>query len=285
MSDATVSAPSIPSPTIRPREAANFGAQAAQWWDPKGSSAMLHKLNPVRLGFVRAAVDRHWGGDRESRHPLAGKRALDVGCGAGLLCEPLARLGAAVTGVDAAAESIAVARAHAKAMGFPQSEKSARAEPVEARLAQPPAPRPSTGSGRADVGKIEYFVGELAVLGLGRFDLIACMEVLEHVADKPAFVAQLAAHLAPGGLLVLSTPNRTPASRALLVGAAEAVGMVPRGTHDWRDFVTPEELAALLADAGLAITEMRGIAFSPLKGLHLSSDLSLDIVLAARHAA
>ena len=111
------------------------------------------------------------------------------------------------------------------------------------------------------------------------------MEVLEHVADKPEFLAQLAAHLAPGGLLVLSTPNRTLASRALLVGAAEAVGAVPRGPHNWHDFVTPEELTALLADAGLEVTEMRGIAFSPAKGLHLSSDMSLDIIFAARHAA
>ena len=211
---------------------------------------MLHKLNPVRLGFIRAAVDRHWGGDPRSRQPLAGKRALDVGCGAGLLCEPLVRLGAEVTGVDAAAESIAVAMAHAEAMGL----------------------------------AVDYRCGELSSLGLGTFDLVTCMEVLEHVADKPGFVAQLAAHLAPGGLLVLSTPNRTPASRALLVGAAETVGLVPRGTHDWRDFVTPEELTALLADAGLGVTEMRGIAFSPGKGLHLSSDMSLDIVLVAKHA-
>jgi 2-polyprenyl-6-hydroxyphenyl methylase/3-demethylubiquinone-9 3-methyltransferase len=209
---------------------------------------MLHKLNPVRLGFVRDAVDRHWGGDTRGRRPLAGKRALDVGCGAGLLCEPLARLGAEVTGVDAAPESIAVAREHAAAMGL----------------------------------AVDYRSGELAALGLGRFDLVTSMEVLEHVADKPAFVAQLAAHLAPGGLLVLSTPNRTPASRALLVGAAEAIGRVPRGTHDWHDFVTPEELEALLADAGLTVTEMRGIAFSPLKGLHLSADMSLDIILSAK---
>ena len=250
MSDATVSAPIITSPTIRPGEAAHFGAQAREWWDPKGSSAMLHKLNPVRLGFVREAIDRHWGADRDSRTPLAGRRALDVGCGAGLLCEPLARLGAAVTGVDAAAESIAVAKEHAAAMGL----------------------------------AIDYRSGELSSLDLGQFDLVTSMEVLEHVADKPAFVAQLAGHLAPGGLLVLSTPNRTPASRALLVGAAEAVGMVPRGTHDWHDFVTPEELEALLADAGLQVTEMRGIAFSPLRGLHLSSDMSLDIILAARRA-
>ena len=248
MSDATAGAPSIPSPTIRPHEVAHFDSQAAEWWDPKGSSAMLHKLNPVRLGFVRAAIDRHWGGDSRGRQPLAGKRALDVGCGAGLLCEPLARLGAAVTGVDAAAESIAVAKAHAEAMGL----------------------------------SIAYRSGELASLDLGQFDLVTCMEVLEHVSDKPGFIAQLAAHLTPGGMLILSTPNRTPASRALLVGAAEAVGMVPRGTHDWHDFVTSEELTELLADAGLAATEMRGIAFSPMKGLHLSSDMSLDIILAAQ---
>ncbi len=238
-----------------------FGAQAAEWWNPRGSSAMLHKLNPVRLGFVRAAIDRHWGGDRDSRTPLAGKRALDVGCGAGLLCEPLARLGATVTGVDAAAESIAVANAHAEAMGLLDI------------LAHDP-----------QSGTVRYLSGELSELGLGQFDLVTNMEVLEHVADKSAFAAQLAAHLAPGGLLVLSTPNRTPASRALLVGAAEALGMVPRGTHDWNDFVTPEELTALLTDAGLAVSEMRGIAFSPMKGLHLSSVMSLDMIVAARHA-
>ena len=236
--------------TIRPSEAAHFGAQAAAWWDPKGSSAMLHRLNPVRLSFLREAIDAHWAGDRRSRRPLEGKRALDVGCGAGLLCEPLARLGAQVTGVDAAVESIAVAEAHAAAMGL----------------------------------AIDYRSGELATLGLGQFDLVTSMEVLEHVADKPAFLSGLAQHLAPDGLLILSTPNRTLASRALLVGAAEAVGAVPRGTHDWNDFVTPDELVALLDDAGLAVTAMRGIAFSPLRGLHLSADMSLDIILAARHA-
>ena len=243
MGDATVTAA-----TIRPHEAAHFGAQAGEWWNPRGSSAMLHRLNPVRLGFIRAEIDRHWGGDPRARQPLDGKRALDVGCGAGLLAEPLARLGAAVTGVDAAPESIAAAGAHAAAMGL----------------------------------AIDYRSGELAALALGSFDLVTCMEVLEHVADKPAFMAQLAAHLAPGGLLVLSTPNRTPASRALLVGAAEAVGAVPRGTHDWHDFVTPEELTELLGEAGLAAGTMRGIAASPLKGFHISDNMALDIILAAK---
>lgn len=250
MSDATGTAQSFPSATIRPHEAAHFGAQAAEWWDPKGSSAMLHRLNPVRLGFVRAAIDRHWPNSRGARQPLAGKRALDVGCGAGLLCEPLARLGARVTGVDAAPESIAVARRHAEGMGL----------------------------------AIDYRAGELGALGLGQFDLVTSMEVLEHVADKPAFIGELARHLAPDGLMVLSTPNRTLASRALLVGAAEAVGAVPRGTHDWADFVTPEELETLLGGAGLAVTEMRGVAFSPLKGLHISDDMALDIIVAVNAA-
>jgi 2-polyprenyl-6-hydroxyphenyl methylase/3-demethylubiquinone-9 3-methyltransferase len=233
--------------TIRPDEAAHFGRLAADWWDPKGSSAMLHRLNPVRLGFVREAVDRHWGIDPDGLRPLAGKRALDIGCGAGLLCEPLARLGAAVTGVDAAPENIAAAKSHA------------------------------AGSGLA----IDYRAGELATLALGFFDLVTCMEVLEHVADKPAFVAALAASLAPGGLLVLSTPNRTAASRLLLVKGAEAVGAIPRGTHHWDDFVTPDELRELLAGAGLTMSEPRGIAYSPLKGIHLSGKVALDYIVTA----
>src|SRR5688500_1919228 len=189
MVDATV-ATATTSATIRPEEAAHFAALAKDWWDPKGSSAMLHRLNPVRLGFLREAIDLHWGGDVESVKPLAVRSALDVGCGAGLLCEPLARLGAAVTGVDAAFANVEAARHHA------------------------------AGSGLA----IAYRDGELAALGLGRFDLVTCLEVLEHVADKPAFVTALAQHLVPGGLMVLSTPNRTVQSRLLLVGAAEALG-------------------------------------------------------------
>ena len=244
--DNATAAPNV-GQTIRPDEAAHFGKLAAEWWDPKGSSAMLHRLNPVRLGFVRAAVDTHWGGAATALKPLAGKRALDVGCGAGLLCEPLARLGAAVTGVDAAAENIAVARDHA------------------------------AGSGLA----IEYRAGELSALALGRFDLVTCMEVLEHVADKPAFIAALAASLAPGGLMILSTPNRTPQSGLLLVGAAELVGAIPRGTHHWGDFATPLELHDLLAGAGLAMGNPSGIAWSPNKGLHLSDDLALNYIVTA----
>lgn len=238
------------APTIRAEEAAHFGKLASEWWDPKGSSAMLHRLNPVRLGFIRDAIDAHWPADQAGLRPLAGKRALDVGCGAGLLCEPLARLGAAVTGVDAAEENIAAARAHA----------------VGANLA------------------IDYRSGELGALGLGGFDLVTCMEVIEHVADKPAFIATLAASLAPGGLLILSTPNRTAQSRLLLVGAAEMVGMVPRGTHHWGDFVTPDELRDLLAGTRLAMGQPTGIAWSPGKGLHLAGDTTLNYIVTATAA-
>ena len=237
--------------TIRPAEAAHFGAQAAQWWDPKGSSAMLHRLNPVRLSFVRAAIDAHWSCDSQGVRPLAGKRALDVGCGAGLLCEPLARLGAAVTGVDAAAENIAAAADHA------------------------------AGAGLA----IDYRCGDVSALGLRGFDLVTSLEVLEHVADTAAFIAALRAALAPGGLLILSTPNRTARSRLLLVEAAERSGMIPRGTHHWEQFVTPDELRALLSDAGLTMGEPQGIAWSLTKGLHLSSDLALNYIVTATISA
>lgn len=233
--------------TIRPAEAEHFGRLAADWWNPAGSSAMLHRLNPVRLGFIRAAIDRHWSGDSRALHPLAGKRGLDVGCGAGLLCEPLARLGAEVTGVDAAEENIAAARTHA------------------------------AGSGLA----IDYRHGEIGEIGLAGYDLVTAMEVIEHVADKPAFLAALAGALAPGGLMVLSCPNRTLSSRALLVEGAERLGAIPRGTHHWADFVTPEELRELLADAGLTMGEPKGIAWSPAKGLHLSDNLALNYIVTA----
>ncbi len=234
--------------TINAAEAAHFGALAADWWDPKGSSAMLHKLNPVRLGFIRAAIDAHFGADGKSRYPLAGKTALDVGCGAGLLCEPLARMGAAVTGVDAAPENIEAARAHAALSGL----------------------------------QIDYRAGEIAEQGLGQYDIVTSMEVIEHVTDPATFIAELVRHLKPDGLMLLSTPNRTPASRLFLVEAAERLGQVPRGTHNWDQFLTPEELKTLLAGAGLEVVEMQGIAFSPLKGLHLSGNMALNYIMSVR---
>ena len=236
--------------TIRPEEADFFAKLARDWWNPKGPMASLHHVNPVRLAFVRDAIDAHWPGAAGSAKPLAGKSALDIGCGAGLLCEPLARLGAAVTGVDAAAQNVSAAAAHAEGVGL----------------------------------DIRYMAGEVGALDIGTFDLVTCVEVIEHVADKPAFLREVAARLASDGLLVMSTPNRTTASRMLLVGAAEAVGYVPKGTHHWEDFITPEEFEALLAEAGLVVTAREGIAWRPGKGLHLAEDMSLNYILSARRA-
>lgn len=233
--------------TIRADEAAHFGRLAADWWNPRGSSAMLHRLNPVRLRFIRSAIDQHFGSDPAALKPLAGRRALDVGCGAGLLAEPLARLGARVTGVDAAHENIAAARAHAEAGGL----------------------------------AIDYRHGEIAALGLAGYDLVTALEVVEHVADKPGFVAALADSLGDGGLMILSTPNRTAQSRLLMVEGAERFGLIPRGTHHWDDFLTPVELHDLVAGAGLKLGNPMGIAWNPAKGLHLSDDLSLNYIAIA----
>lgn len=238
------------SATINPSEAAHFGALAADWWDPHGSSAMLHRLNPVRLAYIREQIDLHWQVDARERHPLAGRTAIDVGCGAGLLAEPLARMGASVTGVDAAPENIAAAKAHAEGQGL----------------------------------AIRYRAGELAALPAATFDLVTSMEVVEHVTDPAAFIAELASRLAPGGLMILSTPNRTMLSKLLLVEAAERVGAVPRGTHDWDQFLKPEELTELLEAAGLEVTDRTGLSPSAAKGFKLGGSEALNYLVAARHA-
>lgn len=235
--------------TIDPREAAHFGAMAADWWDPKGSSAMLHKLNPVRLKYIRDAVDHHWQGDETALKPLLGRRAADVGCGAGLLAEPLARLGAEVTGIDAAPENIVAAREHALGQGL----------------------------------EIDYRVGGAEALE-GRYDLVTSLEVVEHVTDPAAFVGALAAAVADGGLLILSTPARTAWSKLLLVDLAEGLGRIPRGTHDWDRFVQPDELKAIVRDAGLEVTDVTGLGFSLTRGFQLTEDLSLNYLLTARRA-
>ncbi len=240
---------STPAPTILPAEAAHFAGMAGDWWNPEGSSAMLHKLNPPRLAYLRARMDAHWGLDPRARRPLEGRSALDAGCGAGLLAEPLARLGASVTGVDAAPENIAAAKAHAVGQGL----------------------------------EIDYRAGEIAQLADAgrRFDLIVSMEVIEHVADPAAFVAQLAGLLAPGGLLVVSTPNRTPRSKLMMIALGESVGGIPKGTHDWERFVPPADLEAMLAMSGLRVIDRMGLGFSVGRGFHLTDDLSLDYFLAA----
>jgi 2-polyprenyl-6-hydroxyphenyl methylase/3-demethylubiquinone-9 3-methyltransferase len=238
---------SDPLGTIDPREAAHFGRLAADWWDPKGSSAMLHRLNPVRLGYIRDRIDQHWSGDECDRRPLTGKRAVDVGCGAGLLAEPLRRLGAEVTGIDAAPENIEAARLHAAGQGL----------------------------------EIDYRVGGSDALD-GRYDLVTSLEVIEHVADTRAFCAGLADALGDDGLLILSTPNRTAMSRLLMVVLAEGTGRIPRGTHDWQKFLTPEELRAVLENVGLEIIDVTGLTFELSRGFCLSDNKSLDYFVTAR---
>jgi 2-polyprenyl-6-hydroxyphenyl methylase/3-demethylubiquinone-9 3-methyltransferase len=180
---------------------------------------------------------------------MAGKRAADVGCGAGLLAEPLARLGAEVTAVDAAPENIAAARAHAELQGL----------------------------------SIDYRVGSAEALE-GRYDLVTSLEVVEHVSDVRAFIFGLAARLSDDGLLILSTPNRTSLSRLALITIGEGFGGIPRGTHDWEKFLTPEELLALLADAGLQVVDCTGLAWSATRGFHISDNKSLDYFVTAKRA-
>ena len=232
--------------SIVPEEVKHFGELASDWWDPDGASAMLHKLNPVRLKYVRDMIDQHWQCDECGRTPLAGKNALDVGCGAGLLTEPLARLGAKVTGIDAAPEVIAVAREHSAAMGL----------------------------------EIDYRAGDVQELE-GQFDLITCMEVIEHVADPGAFLLALAKRLAPNGLLILSTPNATNWSKLLMITIGEGLGQIPKGTHDFDMFITPDRMKSLMADASLKCLDVEGIAWSPTSGLHLSDDVRLNYLVAA----
>ncbi|MBA3730555.1 MAG: bifunctional 2-polyprenyl-6-hydroxyphenol methylase/3-demethylubiquinol 3-O-methyltransferase UbiG, partial [Sphingomonas sp.] len=206
--------PQAPS-SIVAGEAAHFGAIAGDWWDPKGPSAMLHKLNPVRLSYIRDMVDQHFGFDECALHPLEGKTALDVGCGAGLLAEPLARLGAKVTAVDAAPEVIDVARLHAAGQRLEIDYRATGVESLD-----------------------------------GQFDLVTALEVIEHVADPQAFIASLVARLARGGILILSTPNRTGWSKLLTITLAEGLGRIPRGTHDYAKFIDPDAMRGLLAKAG-----------------------------------
>ncbi|HEY0629273.1 MAG TPA: bifunctional 2-polyprenyl-6-hydroxyphenol methylase/3-demethylubiquinol 3-O-methyltransferase UbiG [Sphingomicrobium sp.] len=236
--------------SIVDREAAHFGGMAADWWDPNGKSAMLHKLNPVRLAYVRDMIDQHWQADEHAFKPLAGKTALDVGCGAGLLAEPLARLGAQVTAVDAAPELIEVARDHAAGQGLAIDYRAVGVEAVD-----------------------------------GKFDLVTSMEVIEHVADPQAFIDDLAARLAPGGLMILSTPNRTAWSKLLTITLAEGFGQIPKGTHKFEKFIDPDAMRGLLAKAGLECIDFEGIAISPTRGLHLSENMGLNYLVAAKHAS
>jgi 2-polyprenyl-6-hydroxyphenyl methylase/3-demethylubiquinone-9 3-methyltransferase len=216
--------------TVRADELARFNRLAATWWDASGPMRPLHALNALRLSRVRAWAEAHHG--RPAGSGLAGLRCLDLGCGAGLLSEPLARAGARVTGIDAAERNIAVARAHAAAAGLAPDYRCG--EPAQALAADE------------------------------RFDVILLLEVVEHVADVPAFVAQALDHLAPGGLVIASTINRTLRSWAVaIVGAEWLLRLLPRGTHRWRQFVTPGELATAMAGRGLRQHHLTGVQYQP----------------------
>jgi 2-polyprenyl-6-hydroxyphenyl methylase/3-demethylubiquinone-9 3-methyltransferase len=219
--------------TIDDAEVARFAAMAHEWWNPHGKMRPLHKFNPVRLAFIRDSVCAHYGSDPKQLDCLSGFSILDVGCGGGILAEPLARLGAKVTGIDPAEENVAAARVHAENVGL---KVDYRAQPIEAL---------------AESGK--------------RFDVVVASEVVEHVTDLPLFVHHCAECVKPGGLMVVTTINRTLKSFALaIVGAEYILRWLPIGTHRWDKLVTPDELEAALKAGGLEVMDEAGIVYSPL---------------------
>lgn len=239
------------SGTIDAAEVARFERIARTWWDPNGAMKTLHRFNPVRIQYIRDAVAEHLGRDPRAGLPLDGVTILDVGCGGGLLCEPLARLGAIVTGVDPAPTNVEVARLHAEEVGAPVTYRRAT---------------------------VEELVAEGA-----RFDVVLAMEVVEHVADVRLFVESCCAAVKPDGLLFMATLNRTLRAFALaIVGAEYVLGWLPKGTHQWEKFVTPAELADALDAGGFAVRDQTGVVFNPLGGdWRLSGDMAVNYMLCA----
>ncbi|MDO5630817.1 MAG: bifunctional 2-polyprenyl-6-hydroxyphenol methylase/3-demethylubiquinol 3-O-methyltransferase UbiG [Paracoccus sp. (in: a-proteobacteria)] len=239
--------------SIDSSEVSKFEAMAAEWWDEKGKFRPLHLMNPVRLDYVVRQIATEFARDRSGAQPFAGLRVLDIGCGGGLMAEPLARLGADVTGADAAEGNIAVAQAHARQQGLAIDYRATTAESLAAEGAQ--------------------------------FDVVMALEIVEHVDGPADFVATCLSLLKPGGLLVMSTLNRTPQSfAAAIIGAEWVMRWLPRGTHEWHRFITPDELAAMIDRAGAQVVDRHGVVFNPLRwSFHLSPrDLSVNYLIAAR---
>jgi 2-polyprenyl-6-hydroxyphenyl methylase/3-demethylubiquinone-9 3-methyltransferase len=238
--------------TIDPSEVAKFEAMAAEWWNPNGKFKPLHMLNPCRLDYITAQIAAEFGRDLTTDNPFAGLRILDIGCGGGLLSEPMARLGATVVGADAAAGNIPVAQVHADGQGLQIDYRHTTAEDIA-----------STGE---------------------RFDVVLNMEVVEHVADPLAYLTACHDLLVSGGLMLCSTLNRNAKSYAMaIIGAEHVMRWLPKGTHDWKKFVTPDELYALIQSAGLEPVDRKGFVFNPiLWSWSLSSrDLSVNYVTAS----
>jgi 2-polyprenyl-6-hydroxyphenyl methylase/3-demethylubiquinone-9 3-methyltransferase len=241
--------------TVDQAEIERFGRLATQWWDPKGPMATLHKFNPVRLAYIREQAAAHFARDPRQIACLSGLRILDIGCGAGILSEPLARIGADIVGADAAEENIEAARAHAAQAGVAVDYRATTAEAL------------------ADAGE--------------RFDIVLAMEVVEHVADVPLFVSRCAEMVKSGGLMFAATLNRTMKSFALaIVGAEYVLRWVPRGTHDWNRFVTPSELETAMEQGGLRRVDERGVIYNPFADeWRLSDDMDVNYMMVVERAS
>jgi len=239
------------SPTIDPGEIGRFAAQAENWWDSEGSFRALHRINPGRLGFIRQHLTAHFHRDPSSLRPFDGLTLLDIGCGGGLVAEPMARLGFTVTGVDAGSEAIHVARTHAEAMGLAIDFRVAAAESV------------------AEAGR--------------QFDTVLALEVIEHVADPAKFFSAVGTLVRPGGIFIGATLNRTPRSFVLaIVGAEYIFRWLPPGTHDWRRFLRPSEFVLGLRRNGLVATQLAGLVYDPRRGEWvLSPDLQVNYMVGA----
>jgi 2-polyprenyl-6-hydroxyphenyl methylase/3-demethylubiquinone-9 3-methyltransferase len=232
--------------TVDQAETAKFAAMAEEWWDPQGKFAPLHKFNPVRLEFLRDRICAHFGRDPMGNKPLEGLAIADIGCGGGLLSEPMARLGATVTGIDAAEKNIRIAASHAEAVGVGVDYRHDTVEEMAAR-------------------------GET-------YDVVLNMEVVEHVADLGLFIDASATIVRPGGMMFIATLNRTIKAFGLaIVGAEYVLGWLPRGTHDWNKFVRPSELAAPLRRAGMEMAEITGVTYNPLRDRWSLSPRDLDV--------